>query len=120
MKVGKSHVYIHHIFISCVCQVTHILVLIGLITTAAEAQRRGRGRAGRRQRPRAGRQQQFDLGPPPQPVISIPEVPAAPLPISSVPANRFIPTGPAPGSAFPPESLVQGRIPDREGNYEFS
>ena len=108
-------------------------MIIGLITAATvngepqRQQRRGRNRAaGRRrqqQRQRAGRQQQqqqFDLGPPPQPVISIPDLPAAPLPVSSVPANRFIPTGPAPGSALPPESLTQGHIPDREGNYDFT
>merc|ERR1712038_1744062 len=115
-------------------KVIPILVIIGLITAATvngepqRQQRRGRNRAaGRRrqqQRQRAGRQQQqqqqFDLGPPPQPVISIPDLPAAPLPVSSVPANRFIPTGPAPGSALPPESLTQGNIPDREGKYDFT
>lgn len=83
------------------------------LTSADERRRQGR----RRQRPRAGRQQQFDLGPPPQPVINIPE-PAAPLPVQAA-ANRFIPTGPAPGSAFPPESAVIGHIPDRDGNYDF-
>lgn len=87
---------------------------MGLVASLASGQRRGR----RRQRPRAGRQQNFDLGPPPQPVINIPD--AAPLPVqASVPANRFIPTGPAPGSALPPESPVVGHIPDRDGNYDF-
>merc|ERR1712018_73791 len=107
-------------------KVVPILVIIGLIIATAvngEPQRRqrpgrgGRGNGRRRQRPRAGRQ--FDLGPPPQPVINIPDLPAAPLPVASVPANRFVPTGPAPDSALPPESLTQGHIPDREGNYDF-
>jgi len=79
-----------------------------------------RGRVGRRRnRPRGGRQQQFDLGPPPQPIINIPEPVAAPLPVQAASPNRFVPSGPAPGSAFPPESPVRGRIPDRDGNYDF-
>merc|ERR1712029_513514 len=99
------------------------IVLIGDFATLAQAdgQRGGRGgrRQGRRQRPRAGRQQQFDLGPPPQPEINLPASAAAPLPIPVGPANRFIPTGPKPGAALPPESLVAGHIPDRDGNYDF-
>lgn len=90
---------------------------IGLFASLAEADE-GRRRGGRRrgQRQRGGRQQQItDLGPPPQPIIDIPEVPAAPLPL-----NRFVPTGPAPGSAFPPESPVEGHIPDSDGNYDFA
>ena len=100
-------------------------MVIGILATQAEAegQRRGRGgrRHGRRQRPRAGRQfDSFDLGPPPQPVIDLPAAAAAPLPLPAGPANRFVPTGgPAPGSALPPESLVAGHIPDRDGNYDF-
>merc|ERR1719412_1963161 len=79
-----------------------------------------RGRVGRRRnRPRGGRQQQFDLGPPPQPIINIPEPVAAPLPAPALPANRFLPTGPVPGAPLPPESPVRGRIPDRDGNYDF-
>jgi hypothetical protein len=108
-------------------QLVHLLVLVGLcaVVSADEGPRRGGRRQGRRQRPRAGRQQNFDLGPPPQPVIDLPNFPAAaaaaPLPVqASVPANRFLPTGPAPGSALPPESLVAGHIPDREGNYDFT
>ena len=103
-------------------------MVIGVLAAVAEAdgQRRGRGgrRQGRRQRPRGGRQQDLNggLGPPPQPVIDLPAAAAAPLPIPSGPANRFIPTGgrgPQPGSALPAESLVTGHIPDRDGNYDF-
>merc|ERR1711981_475947 len=99
-------------------------LVIGILATLAQAdggQRHGRGgrRQGRRQRPRAGRQQNFDLGPPPQPVINLPPSAAAPLPLPAGPPNRFLPTGPAPGSSLPPESLVAGHIPDRDGNYDF-
>ena len=105
------------------------MVIGGVLAAVAEAdeQRRGRGgrrQGGRRQRPRGGRQQDLNggLGPPPQPVIDLPAAAAAPLPIPSGPANRFIPTGgrgPQPGSALPAESLVTGHIPDRDGNYDF-
>ena len=96
-------------------------MVIGVLVTLAQAdeRRRGRGgrRQGRRQRPRGGRQQFADLGPPPQPEINLP-LSAAPLPLPAAP-NRFLPTGPAPGSALPDEGLVSGHIPDRDGNYDF-
>lgn len=85
---------------------------------------RRRGRQGRRrgQQGRRGGRQFGDLGPPPQ--VDIPEdiLDVAPLPVQapSGPANRFLPTGPQPGSALPPESPVRGRIPDRDGNYDFT
>ena len=90
---------------------------------------RRRGRQGRRrgqQQQRGARQQFGDLGPPPQPQIDIPNLPppppnrAVPAQQPSLPQNRFLPTGPAPGSPLPPESPVRGRIPDREGNYDFT
>merc|ERR1712141_424726 len=93
-----------------------IIVLVGAVSLAAgDGQGHGPRRQGRRQgrrrgqRVRGGRQQFADLGPPP-PV-------AAPAP--ALPANRFLPTGPVPGAPLPPESPVRGRIPDRDGNYDF-
>ena len=92
---------------------------VALLATLSHADGNGGRRGGRRRGrngQRAGRQQPLALGPPPQPIIDIPEVPAAPLPVQ----NRFVPTGPAPGSALPPESPVVGHIPDGEGNYDFT
>ena len=105
-------------------QLLHLIVILGFACYMAKADGPGhgggrRGRTGRRRnRPRGGRQQ-FDLGPPPQPVINIPEPVAAPLPVQPASPNRFVPAGPAPGSPLPPESPVRGRIPDRDGNYDF-
>merc|ERR1712001_619294 len=70
---------------------------------------RRRGRQGRRrgqQQQRGARQQFGDLGPPPQPQIDIPNLPpppnrAVPAQQPSLPQNRFLPTGPAPGSPLP-------------------
>ena len=92
-------------------------------TTRPSPSRQGRRRG--QQQQRGARQQFGDLGPPPQPQIDIPNLPpppnrAVPAQQPSLPQNRFLPTGPAPGSPLPPESPVRGRIPDREGNYDFT
>ena len=89
-----------------------------------QGRRGGRRQNGRQQRFRAGRQQALTrdnggLGPPPQPEIDFPAPAAAPLPVQSATPNRFQPPGPQPGDSFPPESPIRGRIPDRDGNYEF-
>ena len=109
-----------------------MLPLIALALTFTLVLADGDGHGGRRRGSRQGRRRgqqgrrggrQFgDLGPPPQ--VDIPEdiLDVAPLPVQapSGPANRFLPTGPKPGSALPPESPVRGRIPDRDGNYDFT
>merc|ERR1739848_589111 len=106
-----------------------IIVLVGAVSLAAgDGRGHGPRRQGRRQgrrrgqRVRGGRQQFADLGPPPQPDLpNIPNLPPPPVaaPAPALPANRFLPTGPVPGAPLPPESPVRGRIPDRDGNYDF-
>ena len=115
-----------------ILQVFTAVLVFGLTVSLviAEGQHgRRRGRQGRRrgqqqQQQRGARQQFADLGPPPQPQIDIPNLPPPPnraIPAQpSLPQNRFLPTGPAPGSSLPPESPVRGRIPDTDGNYDFT
>merc|ERR1712088_29972 len=83
-----------------------------VIADGQHGRRRGRQgrRRGQQQQQRGARQQSGDLGPPPNRAV--------PAQQPSLPQNRFLPTGPAPGSPLPPESPVRGRIPDREGNYD--
>merc|ERR1712072_158152 len=119
-------------WILSVMKVFTAVLVFGLTVSLviAEGQHgRRRGRQGRRrgqqqQQQRGARQQFADLGPPPQPQIDIPNLPPPPnraIPAQpSLPQNRFLPTGPAPGSSLPPESPVRGRIPDTDGNYDFT
>merc|ERR1712183_1145571 len=118
-------------WILSVMRVFTAVLVFGLTVSLviAEGQHgRRRGRQGRRreqqQQQRGARQQFADLGPPPQPQIDIPNLPPPPnraIPAQlSLPQNRFLPRGPAPGSSLPPESPVRGRIPDTDGNYDFT
>merc|ERR1711981_1077373 len=81
-----------------------------VIAEGQHGHRRGRQgrRRGQQQQQRGARQQFADLGPPPQPQIDIPNLPPPP--------NRAIPAQPS----LPQESPVRGRIPDTDGNYDFT